>query len=796
MKRKSKFIYYKTAVGFFLRVLSAVMLMSCTAGKYLEEGQKYYAGSEIKFETKDRVGGKKRVEETLLSLVTQQPNTKVLGMRPGVWLYFRQRDATKKKGLKAFIRRKFGQVPIYLEELEPDKTAELFVGQLANDGYFNSEVQWKKKEHKNEGKIIYTVFLEPPYRLREVTFPKPKDSLYSGIIRSLKKNTIVKPGQRYELARLQAEQARIETEVKDFGIYYFDDRYLIYEADSTVGDKEMDIDLKMEAGIPDKGKWIYRVSEVNVYPDFSINNDTTVLKRNLEVADSMNFYYRIRSFRPKVLTRTINIRKNNIYSRSDHTLTLSHLMDLGVFKFVNIQYNEVSADTSLLRANIFLTPLKRNSIRAEFQLVSKSNSFAGPGLDVTFTNRNLLHGAEMLQVKLNTSYEVQISKNLAGPLNAFEVGMETSLTVPRFITPIRIDYSSKKFLPKTDFRLGYDLEVRVGYFRLNSLSLGAGYLWRESESKSHALYPIDISFVKTGSSSAEFTDILAKNPFLQTSFTDQFILGTRYSYTINTQLKPDLVQEFRERRLKKHSIFFNGNVQLSGNMLHLIQQQFHDNEVDTFRLFGYPYSQFVRGDVDFRYYWQLDRHSKLASRVIVGTGYALGNSSVMPYIRQFSTGGSNSVRAFPARSIGPGSYYILADPQYNGESDGEETPLPAFIDQRGDIKLESSVELRFDILKALKGAVFADAGNIWLWREDEREGAKISNDFLSELAVGTGLGIRLDMNFFVLRLDVAFPLRKPWYEKGNRWVIDEINFSSPTWRGDNIIYNLAIGYPF
>lgn len=794
MKRENRII--DRTASLFLRLLCAVMLTSCTAGKYLEEGQKYYAGSEIKFETKTRVGGKKRVEETLLSLIPQQPNTKVLGMRPGVWYYFRQRDANKKKGLKAFIRRKFGQVPVYLNDFEPDKTAELFVGQLANDGYFNSEVKWRKKEQKNEGKIIYTVFLEPPYRLRDVTFPKPKDSLYSGIIRSLKKNSLVKPGQRYELARLQAEQARIETEVKDFGIYYFDDRYLIYEADSTIGYKEMDLDLKMEAGIPDKGRWIYRVSEINVYPDFTINSDTTALKQNHTVADSMNFYYRTRLFRPNVITRAINIRKNNIYSRTDHTLTLSHLMDLGVFKFVNIQYNEVSADTALLKANIFLTPLKRNSIRAEFQLVSKSNSFAGPGLDLTFTNRNLFHGAEMFQVKLNTSYEVQISKNLAGPLNAFEVGMESSLTVPRFITPIRIDYSSKRYLPKTDFRVGYDLEVRVGYFRLNSLSLGAGYLWRESESKSHALYPIDISFVKTGSSSTEFDDILARNPFLKNSFNDQFILGTRYSYTINTQLKPDVVQEFRERRLKKHSIFFNGNVQVSGNLLHLIQKQFHGSEVDTFRLFGYPYSQFVRGDFDFRYYWQLDNHSKLASRLIVGTGYALGNSSVMPYIRQFSTGGSNSVRAFPARSIGPGTYYILEDPQYNGEEGGEETPLPVFIDQRGDIKIESSVELRFDILKALKGAVFADAGNIWLWREDGREGAKISNDFLSELAVGTGLGVRLDMNFFVLRLDVAFPLRKPWYEKGNRWVFDEIEFGSPTWRNENIIYNLAIGYPF
>lgn len=795
MKRESN--VRSVSTGFIIVCLAVLGLSGCSAKKYLQEGQKYYEGSEIKFETKSRIGGKKRIEQDLLALVPQQPNTKILGMRPGLWLYFRQRDATKKKGLKAFIRRKFGQVPVYISDLEPDKTAELFAGQLQNDGYFKSEVTWKKKESKTAGKIVYTVLLQAPYRLREVNFPNPKDSVYSRIIRSIKTNSLVKAGQRYELARLQAEQARIETEVKDFGIYYFDDRYLLYEADSTVGEKEIDLDLKMEPGIPDKGKWIYRISEIDIYPQFTLNDDTTTLKTNRIVVDSMNYHDRSRKFRANVITRVINLRKNNVYSRTDHTLTLSHLMDLGVFKFVNIQYDEVSKDTALLRAKIFLTPLKRNSIRAEFQTVSKSNSFVGPGLDLTFTNRNFFGGAELLQVKLNTSYEVQISKRISGPLNSFELGMESSLTVPRFISPFRIDYSSRKYLPKTDFRIGYSLQSRVGYFRLNSFNLSAGYLWRESEAKSHALYPIDVNYIQTGSSSPEFDDILESNPFLKNSFADQFIVGTRYSYTLNTQLKPDLVSEFRERKLKTHSIYFNGNVHLAGNVLHAIQKGFHSNEVDTFRLFGAPYSQFVRGDIDFRHYWQLDSKTKVASRIVIGSGYALGNSSVMPYIRQFSVGGSNSVRAFPARSIGPGTYYIFAEPELDGEgSSGEQETLPVFIDQRGDIKLEGSVELRFDIIKVFKGAVFADAGNIWLWREDEREGGKISKGFLSELAVGTGVGFRLDMNFFVLRLDIAFPLRKPWYEEGNRWVFDEIDFRSPGWRAENLIYNLAIGYPF
>jgi outer membrane protein insertion porin family len=777
---------------FLFFLIGAAMLSGCTANKYLKEGQKYYAGSEIKFETKTRVGGKPRIEEDLLSMVIQKPNTKIFGMRPGVWLYFRQRDATKKKGLKALIRRKFGQVPVMLDELEPDKIAEVFTAQLQNDGYFKSEVTHKIKENKTEGKIIFTVLLQPPYRVKNMNFPTPKDSLYAGIIRSIKKNTLIKPGVRYELARLQAEQVRIESEVKDFGIYYFDDRFLIFEADSTVGYKEMDLDLKLEKGIPDKGKWIYKLNEINVYPDFSLSADTTNMKRRLIKVDSMNYYDVSNSFRPHIITDVINLRKDNIYSRIDHTLTLSHLMDLGVFKFVNIQYNEVSRDTALLKTNIFLTPLKRNSIRAEFQTVSKSNSFVGPGLDVTFTNRNFFRGAELLQVKGHTSYEVQLSRQISLPLTSFELGMESSLTVPRFLSPIHIDYSSKKFLPKTDFRLGYNLQSRVGYFRLNSFNLAAGYLWRESEAKSHEFYPIDINYIQTGSQSEDFITFLERNPFLQNSFEDQFIVGTRYSYTINTQLKPDLVNEFRERRLKKHSIYFNGNIHLAGNLLHGIQTAFHSSDVETFTLFNAPYSQFVRADLDFRHYWQLDLKTKLASRLILGSGYAFGNSRIMPYIRQFSIAGVNSIRAFPARSVGPGTYNVVED--FIPSGTGEDS-VRLFIDQRADIKLEGNVELRFDLIKAFKGAVFVDAGNIWLWREEDRPGGKISNDFLKQLAIGTGVGLRFDMSFFVVRLDIAFPLRKPWLEE-DPWVVDDIDLGSSRWRGENIIWNLAIGYPF
>ncbi len=778
----------------FVLVSALLNLCGCSASKYLKENESFYAGSEIKFDPQGRVGGRKALKTELQSMIVPAPNTEIFGMRPGVWLYFRERDANKKKGLKAFIRRKFGQVPVLISDIKPQQTAKLLEGQLQNEGYFKSEVSYQIKEKKKESTVVYNVTLQPPYRLRNIGYPSPKDSLYTMIIESIKRNSLLKEGQRYQLARLQAEQQRIEQEVEDFGLFYFDDRHLIFEADSTVGRKQIDIKLRLEEGIPEKARRIYKLDEVDVFPEFQLGVDS--IRNNVKVVEVDSFRYHdvSKKFRPKVITDVINLNKGRTYRTMDHNLTLSHLMDLGVFKFVNIQYTEVHPDSNLLSTKISLTPLKKRSLRAEFQATSKSNSFAGPGLEVTYTDRNFLRGAELFQLRFNSAYETQLSKRISGPLNSFELGAEASLTVPRFISPIRIDYSSKKYLPKTDFRLGFSVQNRVSFFTLNSFKMAAGYQWRESESKSHELYPVDINFMQTFGESTEFLEILEKNRFLASSFEDQFIIGSRYSYTLNTQLKPNLLGEFEEKKFKTHSIYFNGTIQAAGNLVHAVQKTAHQDEEGPFKLFHAPYSQFLRGDIDFRHYWQLDIHNKLASRVIVGAGFPFGNSEVLPYIRQFSIGGSNSLRAFPARSIGPGAYSVLTDENFLPPNN-----IPAFVDQRGDIKIEGNVELRFDIVKAFKGAVFVDAGNIWLWRDPDQPGSQREfrkDEFLSQMAVGTGMGLRFDFNFFVLRFDLAFPLRKPYLAPGERWVFDEIDPGSSEWRSDNLVLNIAIGYPF
>jgi outer membrane protein assembly factor BamA len=469
---------------------------------------------------------------------------------------------------------------------------------------------------------------------------------------------------------------------------------------------------------------------------------------------------------------------------------MSHLIGLGTFKFVNVKFTDAKRDSSLLNTNIYLTPFLKKSIRLEFQAVSKSNNFVGPGFSLTFTNRNFLKGAELFQLKLTTGYEAQISRQQSGVLNSFELGAEASLAVHRFITPFSIPYHSSRYLPQTQFKLGYNLQQRVGYFQLNSLTASFGYTWRESTSKTHTFYPVDINYVKLSNTSAKFDSIVNENPFLAKAFENQFIPGMRYSFTLNTQLQEHTTDKFSESHGRLSNFYFNGNLELAGNLLHLAQQKLGNTESTPYTIMGSSYSQYIRTDIDFRYYLQLDRHNKIATRFLAGLGYPFGNSTTLPYIKQFSIGGANSIRAFPARSLGPGTYNVRTDTSVHTKT--------FFIDQRADIKLEGNVEYRFDIIKALKGALFVDGGNIWLLNDEQnRPGGKFKADtFLDELAIGTGAGLRFDFNFFVLRFDLGFPLRKPFLPPANRWVINEIDFGSSTWRNENLLFNIAIGYPF
>nr|PZN58062.1 MAG: hypothetical protein DIU61_01085 [Bacteroidota bacterium] len=770
-------------IPIILLILTGVMLSSCTANKFLAEGESFYAGADIVFHRNGNVGKRKALKSELEEMITPKPNGTILGSRPGVWIYYV--TGKKSKGLGAWIRKKFGTEPVLLSDAKPELTADILQGNLFNRGYFESHVQSSVERKRKKAYVIYDVELFPPFRIRNIEIPHDRIFRDSA---EVMRETFLRVGQRYDLQRLSDERSRIEMRLEDYGYYYFDDRHLLFEADTTVGGRKVDLRLTYAPEVPQKAKRPYKLRNVDVINDFSVwetGSDSAAVSGDTIRVGNYRYVSTEGAFRPHVLTDVINLRQGELYSRTMHNFTISHLMGLGTFKFVNIRYRE--AGDSLLDATIFLTPLLKKSLRLEIQGVSKSNNFVGPGVSATFTNRNFLGGAEQFQFKVSGSYEVQINRQAPEPLTAFELFTETSLSVPRMISPIRITYYSTKFIPHTNFMFRTTFQRRIGYFQLNSFNAAAGYSWRETTTKNHQLYPIDLNYVRVSQKSQEFEDLLADNPYLSNSFQDQFIAGMRYSFQLNTQLQDPGAILYGSRTQRRSHFFFNANVNLAGNLANWISKGSRDAEDTVGVIFGQPFSQFALGDVDFRYYWALDRKNRLVFRLATGAGYPYGNSSQLPYVKQFSTGGTNSIRAFPARSIGPGT--VL--PPTNSEE-------IQFIDQRGDIKVEGNIEYRFDIVRFLKGAVFLDAGNIWLLTEDpQRPGGEFHWDtFLQELAVGTGLGLRLDFQFFILRFDVGIPLRKPWLEDGKRWVIRDVRLSDSDWRHDNLVFNIAVGYPF
>lgn len=765
-------------------VLIMILLAGCTATRFLKEGETFYAGAEIDV-VSEKVQGQNEIKKKLQEYIKPKPNSKFLGSRPGPWFYFIAGTPKKQKGFRYFLKNRLGKKPVLLSDVDPERIASTLENEFNNEGYFRSKVTREIVSNRKTSRIIYSTYLNPPFHLNNINYLL-FDTLTSDATNRLKKESLLKTDQRYSLDRLQAEQNRIEVAAQNMGYFYFDDRYLLFEADSTVGQRGVDLDLIFESDSPAKAKRIYTIRSVNVFPSYSLGNDSLSTTGDTIKIKGYNYIDNLHAFHPEIITEVINIRKDSIYRKIDHEYTLSRLMSLNTFKFVNVKFTDDPLDSSSLHANVYMTPLTKKSLRLQLQVVSKSNNFVGPGMEVTFTNRNFLRGAELFQLRLSGAYESQISRQQSGALNAVEIGVEASLTVPRFITPFNIPYRSAKYLPQTQFRVGYNLQQRLQFFKLTSFNVGYGYTWRETTLKTHSFFPIDLSYVRSSNTSAEFDQRLAENPTLANSFQDQFIPGLTYSFTLNTQLREDIDLKYIQQNQNKSNFYFHSTIGLAGNLLNLIQSAGNPGG-QPYEVFGFPYSQFIRGEIDFRYYLQFDRHQKLATRLAMGIGYAFGNSSHLPYIKQFAVGGSNSIRAFPARSVGPGTFNIRDNA----------AGAPLFIDQRSDMKLEANAEYRFDIVKSLKGAVFVDAGNIWSLGEDDREGAAFNkNTFLNELAAGTGVGLRYDFSFFILRLDAAFPIRKPYLPINDRWVLDKIDFNSSDWRRENLILNIAIGYPF
>ncbi|MEP7168103.1 MAG: BamA/TamA family outer membrane protein, partial [Bacteroidota bacterium] len=731
---------------------------------------------DIELKSSEKIKNKKFIINNAKEAVRPRPNKKFLGMRPKLWFYYVAGDSAN-KGLRKWMKYKLGEPPVLMSSISPGETAKYIDARLFNIGIFKTASSYEIKEKKKTAIIKYICSVHNPYTIKEIKYPSGDDIL-SELIASSKKESLIKNGAYYDLAFLKMERERIDGALKDNGYFYFNPDYLLFKADTNESDKTINLELTIKDETPYEALLVYRINNIFIDPEYSLQNDTSEIKRDTVIAEDVVFLG-IPKIRPKVILRSVFFRKNDVYSRKNHNITLNRIMTMGNFKFANIKFTE--SDTSnpgFLDALILLTPMPKRTFRSELTLVSKSNDFIGPKLNLNYRNRNEFNGAELLNLTLSGSIETQFSGKYKN-LYSYEISPLVELYVPRFVVPFKIKNPTSYYIPKTKFSAGYNYLVRIGYFNLTSLQLSYGFKWKENIKSDHELNPININYTSLSKKSFEFDSLLEANPFLKKSYEEQFIAGILYSYTFNEQVIPD----------QKSQFYINPTAELSGNTLSLASKIINGKSAsseNSQRFAGSVYSQFARITVDARNYFNFPNKNKIAVRLYTGVGKAYGNSSTLPYIKQFFSGGPNSIRAFQINSLGPGTYLQSRENTF------------AFLELGGDVKVEANAEYRCNLISIIKGAVFIDAGNVWLLKSNPAINSQpfAFNRFYKELAVGTGIGLRLDASFFVLRFDFAFPLRKPWLEENKRWVLKEIKFGNSGWRDDNLVLNIAIGYPF
>jgi outer membrane protein insertion porin family len=758
-----------------------LLFVSCSGLKKLPEGSRLYTGAQVKVESQDEIPKEATLIQDLKSILRPEPNNVFLGMRPGLTFYNMVGEVKKEKGFKHWLKYKIGAPPVLLEDVAYERMKLVLENRLFNSGYFDARVEAEVIMHpkKPKARVEYTAHLRRPYLIDSIDYPEVLDSL-SLYIRGLERNSLLEKDQIYSLGRLKSERERIADTLKDKGYFFFAPDYLIFDADTTFGplpDRKVYLHLRLKEELPGDALKAYRMRNLYLFPDYYSQN---VLRDTIPLKD---YYYVTRSnlFRPSILLNALFLHKGDYYDEKAHARSIRYLEGMEMFRLVNsrIQRTEDSSRYEL-DGFFYLTPKNSTSLRSEVGVNSKTNSFVGPELNVSMTNRNVFRGAEQLVTDFNAAYEVQVGVDDREGDRAIALQAKTSLLIPR-ILPRGLHKKEHNFVPFTKATLGARYFNRLRFYTLASLNGRFGYNYTQSVRSYYELDPVAIDYVDILNTTPEFDSLLEVNPSLAQSFEEQFIVGSQYNYSYNN---------FSNKKTRHHLAYF-GLIGFSGNLLWLgdalLNGEFSTPD-DQYEIFDSPISQYSRHISDIRYYYDFNERQKLATRFIFGLGVPYGNSEVLPYIKRFFVGGINSIRAFAVRSIGPGSF----DPQ-------AEDVLPgAFLQQVGELKLETNFEFRYPIISYLKGALFLDIGNVWLLEEDlDLPGGEfVFSDFVSELAVGTGLGFRLDVDVVVVRLDLAFPLRKPFLPEGERWTFNEINPWNINWWRDEVILNFAIGYPF
>ena len=747
-------------------VIVIFSIASCSNTKNLPAGDALYTGASVKIKDDIAAKKKKALQEDLTGLTQPKPNTTFLGMRLKLSFFNMAGDPNKGGFIRKFFRN-IGEPPVLLSDVNLENNSKVLRNYLENKGYFHAAVSGDTTVKNKRAHATYTVNAGTLYTVKVIQFPHDSTNQLGVAIKNTEAQSLLKPGTPFDLSIIKSERIRIDAALKEEGYYFFSPDYILVDADSTIGNNMVNLYITVKTNTPIAARKPYSINEIYVYSNYTLATAAIDTSHSNEVF--YNGYYVIdkdKKFKPNLFEHVMQFKPNDLYNRKAHNLALNRLINLGVYKFVKNRF-EVDPYTDELNTFYYLTPLPKKTLRAEASANTKSNNNAGSVVSFSWRNKNFLRGAELFAVNAYVGSEVQISGRQQG-FNTNKLGGEISITVPKFIIPFFIFNTKGAYVPKSYARIGYDLLNRTKLYTLNSFRADLGYTWKPTVRKEYQYNPISVNYVQPLNVTQRYTDSIKTDFTLKKAIEKQFIIGSNATYSYN-----EIIDDPRGR-----GWFVTTNLDLSGNVMGLIKHPDLKNG-DTIKIFGAPYAQYVKTEADVRMYSRLGVKTIWANRIDVGLGFPYGNSYQLPFIKQFFIGGTNSLRGFRSRTLGPGTYRPL-----NADSSN------FYPDQSGDFKLEVNTELRQKLSGFLEGAVFVEAGNIWLKNKDaSKPGAEFTNKFLSQLAVDAGVGVRFDLTILLLRFDAAVPLRKPWLVGGQRAPLGNLGIS-------NVVFNFAIGYPF
>jgi hypothetical protein len=761
----------------YLIIILSLLLVACDVTKKVPDGS--YLLNKVKIESDvNGIGG-----SALKPYLRQRPNSSmpVIGKVKLHMYNIVDNDST-------WINRqllRFGEPPVLFNEQLTEISAEQIRLHLNNKGYLSAEVDTTIERLHKKVNVTYEVTGHEPHRIRSIRDTiRSADTTIHHILQNVRRPEIIREGDLFDLAVLDAGRENLTTLLRNRGYYDLvkDDFYFL--ADTTVGDHQVDVTLALNNPSDSTQHKQYSIGEVTVINGVneellrdstaSHQLDTTLFRGLRIISDKEPFLL------PRAVYYNTFLRPGRLYSDRIVERTYSSLNGLGPVNqtAINLQRAERN-DSSLIDSRITLYPGNLHYMQLG---VDGTNSAGDLGVasNITYEHRNFFRGGETFRVRLNAAYEfIRPSDSLDLLDNSYyEYGAEVFLSIPQLLLPWMLNRLQDLPSASTEFAVGANFQKRPEYFR-QFFNLSTRFQWSSMDWKLlHVMEPMGVTYVRMPWSSQRFKELYMSeeaNPILRYSYDEQLIVRTSYNLTYTNY------NRISRRAMPKFPFRIRSGLEVAGWLPHLVTGLGggEQNSSGFYEFFKIPYAEYVKGDIDFSPFYPIDDKRTVAAHLAVGVAYPYGNSTILPFEKRYFGGGANSVRGWSTRTLGPGSY-------------NNDSTLSDFGRRVGDVKLDFSVEYRRKLNRLIELAGFVDAGNIWTIREySEQPGGLFEwNNFYKELAVAYGLGVRFDLNFLLIRVDGGMKAHNPALAKGSRWTIFKPNFSR------DFAFHFAIGYPF